>query len=148
MEYRSGEGGGGQVKRQKGFILMEVLIAVIIISLGIVAVAAVFIPATAKYANAADYTVATNLAQKQLELLKNLTPTEWNVALLQGTVDWQGDEPEPKMPISLNAIDYTVDTKVSLASVSNSLVEVNVTVSWSRGGKAQSLQFGAFYTRI
>lgn len=132
---------------QRGFILVEVLVAVIIISVALTAVAAMFVPATAAYSNAADYTVAANLAQKQLELLKTWQSSDWAAALLLGKAEWQGDEPEPKMPIHLNGVDYSIDTKVSLANVSNSLVEVKVIVSWSRGGKALNTQFVAFYSK-
>jgi type II secretory pathway pseudopilin PulG len=136
------------VKREQGFIFIEVLIAVIIISIGIVAAGAVFIPSTASYAQAADYTVATNLAQKQLELLKTWDADSWRNALLLGTIEWQGEEPQPNMPLNLNGVDYTVETKVSDASVSNALVEVTVTIFWSRGGKAQSAEFIAYYSKV
>lgn len=133
------------MKRQQGFALVEVLIAIVIISIGMVAVAGVFIPATANYSNAADYTAAVNLAQKQLELLKTWKPDNWKAA--GATIVWQDDD-DP-MPINLNGIDYMVETKkVSPSSVSNSLVEVNVTVSWSRGGKGQSIQLVAYYSQI
>lgn len=135
------------MKREQGFIFIEVLVAVIIISIGIVAAGAVFIPTTASYVQAADYTVATNLAQKQLELLKTWNADNWRNALPLGAIEWQGEEP-PDKPINLNGVDYTVETKVSDASVSNALVEVTVTISWSRGGKPQQAEFIAYYSKV
>ncbi|KYZ77073.1 hypothetical protein AXX12_02755 [Anaerosporomusa subterranea] len=127
---------------QNGFILVEVLVAIIIISVALTAVAAMFVPATAAYSSAADYTVAANLAQKQLELLKTQPSTFWNGALPR-TLSWQGTE---TLPINLNGIDYQITTQVLAIPTSNSLVEVQVTVNWSKGTKVQSMQMVALFS--
>lgn len=121
---------------------MDVLLAIVIVSVALTAAAALFVPATTSYSSAADYTVAANLAQKQIELLKTQPVSFWQNALPM-TVAWQ-DSTE-SMPIRLNAIDYHVTTQVSATSVSNSLVEVTVTVNWSKSGKDQNLQVVAFF---
>jgi Tfp pilus assembly protein PilV len=131
------------MKRQQGFIFIEVLIATIIISIGLVAVATIFVPATINYGNAADYTVATNLAQKQIELLKAQPISFWNVTL-PFAVDWQGKEVQP---INLNTINYQVTTKALPVGASNSLVEVQVTVSWLKGNKPHTMQVVAFFSK-
>lgn len=133
------------MKKQQGFILLEILIAVIIISIGLVSITAVFIPTTANHTAGADYTVATNLAQKQIELLKCLKPADWNNALLLGNLDWQGEEANP---ISVNNIKYTVETVVIPASSSNFLVETIITVSWLRNSRLESMKFVSFYSKV
>ena len=133
------------MKQQQGFIFLEILIAAIIISVGFASAAAVFIPATANHAIAADYTVAANLAQKQLELLKTVKPAEWNNALLLGSLAWQGEESNP---ISVNDIKYTVITEVASANASNLLVKATVIVSWARNGRMENMQFISFYSKV
>lgn len=131
------------MKQQHGFIFIEVLIATIVISLGLVAVATIFIPATVNYRNAADYTVAANLAQKQIELLKAQPISFWN-GTLPFTVDWQGKEVQP---INLNSINYQVATKALPVGASNSLVEVQVTVSWVKGHKPHTMQLVTLFSK-
>ena len=132
------------MRRQHGYIFIEILVSIILLSVGICAAAAVFIPATTNHALAADYTTAANLAQKQLELLKTWQPVDWETA--GETIAWQ--DSDEAMPISLNGINYAVETKkVSPASVSNSLIEVTVTVSWSRNGRTNNVQYTAVYPK-
>jgi hypothetical protein len=123
---------------------VEILLAVIISSAALTAAAAMFVPATIAYSSAADYTVAAGLAQKQLELLKTQPPSFWNEAL-PGNVSWQGTE---ILPINLNGVDYQITTQVLATPASNSLVEVQVTVNWSKGKKLQSMQMVAFFSKV
>ena len=136
------------MNKQRGFILLEVLIAIIIISVGVVAVAGVFLPATASYAIAGDYTVASNLAQKQLELLKSFTAAEWDNALAQTTIGWQGEEAAPNNTIRLNSMDYGIETTVKVpdADTSNSLIQVTVKVSWTRS-KSYNSEFVTLFSK-
>ena len=128
---------------RKGFIFIEVSLAIIIISIALIVVAGLFVPSTAAYSNAADYTVAANLAQKQLELLKAQPSSFWNVEL-PVAVDWQGKEVQP---INLNTINYYISTKALSTDSSNSLVEVQVTVSWTKGNRPQTMQMVAFFAK-
>ena len=127
---------------QAGFILVEILFAIIIISVAVMAAAAMFIPATQAYSGAADMTAAAALAQKQVELLKAQPPSFWRESLPE-TVPWQGTE---TMPLRLNGVEYRIITRLQ-APAGNSLIETQVTVDWRKGGSDHSLQMLAIFAR-
>jgi len=130
--------------RQKGFLLIEVLVAIVIITVALVPIAGMFIQSTQATRNASQFTVATNLAQEQLELLKSWTPLKWTTAT--SPVPWQGTGASP---IELNNVNYDVETVVNPCPEINSanLVQVTVTVSWNSGSSG-SVVMTAFYPKI
>ena len=125
--------------------MVDIVLAVIITSVALTAVAALFVPATVNYSNAADYTAAVNLAQKQLELLKVRPSSVWAAESVPCSIEWQ--DVTESLPIRLNNVDYQVETQVLSTTVSNFLVEVQVTVNWTRGKIPQTIQMTAFYSK-
>jgi prepilin-type N-terminal cleavage/methylation domain-containing protein len=63
---------GGDIKKDSGFSLIEILIALSIFAIGILAVATLQVSALLESRNSADITQASNLASGQLEEIMHL----------------------------------------------------------------------------
>lgn len=129
-----------RLKTNKGFILAEVMLAMLIISVALVAISGMFTQAIQADLMAKDYTVAANLAQKQLELLKNRPPEYWAGLPLPAIIPWSDGA---QLPSSR----YTLLTK-AVATAHDSLVEVRVTVSWLERGIECKMQFVTLYSAL
>ncbi|HWR43649.1 hypothetical protein [Sporomusa sp.] len=84
------------IRSQQGYILVEVILATVIVSVALVAFAAMFISATHATVSGAEYTVLTNLAQEQIESMK---VKDWSTENLPYTYD--------PPTLILNDIHYT-----------------------------------------
>ena len=124
----------------KGFFLIDILIAVCLLSIGMVPILGMFIQSTKINTTAKNYTVGANLAQKQLELLKTHSPSYWNELILPCIIPWQDTREEPLPP-------YVVTT-TGIPLTDAPLVQVTVIVRWQEGGKDCNLQFVTFYSKI
>ncbi|MEN6413518.1 MAG: prepilin-type N-terminal cleavage/methylation domain-containing protein [Veillonellales bacterium] len=135
-------------KGQQGFLMLEVVIATVIISLALVAAAGMFIQSTKANSSAADYTVAANLAQKQLELLKNKDVSYWTIHASEPNIPWQ--DTGETLPLTINQIRYNITTQSTVSPENSYLVQVVVTVSWTDPGKnsQRTVQMTAFYPLI
>lgn len=69
---------------ERGFTLAEVLVATVVLSIGLVAVATGFQYATSGVDTGKGETQALFLAEQRIELLKNLALTDWTSACLAG----------------------------------------------------------------
>lgn len=125
---------------QRGFIMADVVLAIMIIGIALIAIAGMFIQSTRATWGAADYTEAISLAQKQLELLKLKPATYWSNLTLPATLGWQGTVGETS--------PYSVVTTASVSSENNNLVEVIVVVSWTQQGQSQQVQLTSFYSMV
>lgn len=83
---------------QRGFLLVETMVAIFLISVALVAVAGVFAQATRSNLQAGEYTVATNLAQEKLEQLKSKDNLFWQ--------SHDGHFSSPAEPIVINRKTY------------------------------------------
>ena len=131
-------------QKEKGFLLIEVVIAMVIISIALVASGGMFIQATRANSEAEQYTAATTLAQEQLERLKQKDYTYWASLSPGTTIGWQGTGSVPN-PVLLNNLYYTVTTMTETADDPAHLVQVKVTVSWSG---TKSVVMTAVYPKI
>lgn len=124
----------------KGFILIDVVVATLIVSIALVPIAGLFLQAIMTNRLAQDYTQATDLAQKQLELLK-IHPSEyWNNLSLPCTIPWQDTRnlPPPRYKV----------TTTGLSIADEPLVQVLVTINWQEGSKEYNLQFVTLYPTL
>ena len=128
------------LRRQRGFIMAEVVIAIMIIGIALIAITGMFIQSTKATSGAAEYTAATNLAQKQLELLKLQPHTYWKNMIVTTAIAWQGTvgETDP----------YSVATTATVSAENSNLVEVVVVVSWTQQGQPRQVQLTAFYSKV
>ena len=124
---------------QKGFLLVEVIVATVIISVALVAMIGMFISSTIANRSAADYTVATNLAQQQLEVLKTKPTNYWATTT---------NIPDISQPVGIPPYTYTIRTTVSACPEDpTNLVEVVVKIIWTDRGASRSLQATTFYNK-
>lgn len=130
-----------KLKGNQGFILADVTLAIFIISVALLIISSLITQALHTEKVASDYTIAANLIQKQLELLKCQEPIYWSDLSLPCTIQWQDHEFPP--PVA-----YEITTYAVTSSLDSHLVEVTVTVNWKEKSKDYSLQFINFYSNI
>lgn len=123
----------------KGFMLVDVLVAILLLSITLVPILGMFIQAIKVDTMAKNYTVAANLAQKQLELLKTHSPDYWNGLALPCMIPWQDTTqlPSPRYQLTTHGISVADEP----------LVQITVIVLWQEGGKNCNLQFVTFYPK-
>jgi len=130
-----------QLTAARGYILADIVIAMLISSIALVAISAMFTKAIQVDALGNHYTIATNLAQKQLELLKTHPATYWADLSLPCSIAWQDD-------IQLPPTQYTVTTNAALSLSNVHLVEVAVNVCWLEVGSEYKLEFVTLYPNL
>jgi Tfp pilus assembly protein PilV len=139
--------------QQQGFLLIEVLVAIVLITVAVVPIVGMFIQSTRANSNASQITAATNLSQEQLDLLKSWPPATWASyipATTSPSVDISTASPLGASPIAVppSNVNYTIVTTVSPCAEDNvHLVQVTVRTSWS-AGMGGSVFITAFYPKI
>lgn len=140
------------MSRQKGFLLIEVVITTVIITIALVAAVSMFIQSTKAISNAERYAVAASLAQKQIEFLKSRKgTTDWVNVALPGTGEIELDaawQSEVNNAVLLNHTTYTLHSWAETCPEdSTNLIQVRVTVSWGdRTG--DSLEVTSFLSKL
>ncbi|WP_371371397.1 hypothetical protein [Sporomusa aerivorans] len=131
---------------RNGFIMAEVVLAVMITGIALLTIAGIFAQATLGNKNAAEYTAATNLAQKQLELLKRKPPSYWEDPSLPARLEWQ--DASETLPVNIKGVAYYVTTTASTSVEDSNLIETVVVVTWSHSEKIYKVALTAFYSKI
>ena len=115
----------GKVKNIKGFTLLEVMIAMVILAIGLLGLATMQIMAIKGNSFGQQMTVASTFAQNQLEQMRRSTGT-----LTDGS-DIVTDQ---------NGITYTRTWDVTLGQPQAGLTDVLITITWTgptgQGGEA------------
>lgn len=128
------------LKCQKGFLIIETLIAVIVISIALVAIGNIFIQSVSSTKTSDNYVIAANLAQQQIETLKR-QPPNWNNLNL----------PERLLEESTNNFTstfiITVDAIQCVEPNSTNLVEVIVTINWTENGRPLTIAITEVFSR-
>lgn len=137
-----------RLKLQDGFLLVEAIVAITVIAVALVVIAGLFIQSTQVTSNTAHYTVAANLAQKQLELLKNRPASYWSGLDLTNPINiaWQDDNINP----SVMQPAYTINTTATQCTETSAinLVTVNVRVTWTEQGRNSIVTFTTFFSKL
>jgi type IV pilus assembly protein PilV len=121
---------------QKGFSLLEILIAITILAIGLLALAELQITAIQGNAFSGRTTDATTLAQDALEQLMALDYTDADLN--------DGSHP-PKSQAEVSAtqevqgVIYTLSWDVTEDSPINNTKTIDMTVIWSEGGQQRTL---------
>lgn len=136
------------IKRQKGFLLVETSVAITIIAIAFLVLVGLFIQLTQTTNISAQYTVAANLAQKQIELLKNQPVTFWNELNLSEpqSINWQDNTLNPNN-MRPSFIVTTTARQCAEINAAN-LVTVIVTIQWVEFGRNQTVSFTTFFSKI
>lgn len=108
------------VRKNEGFTLLEVMIALVILSVGLLGLAALQLVAVKSNAFSSEMTYATMLAQQHAEILKSRAYTDAD--LTAGSHSAVG---------SSKGVQYTVTWNVTDNSPDTDMKTVNLTVTWS-----------------
>ena len=130
-----------RLRENRGFILADVTLGIFIITVALLAITVLFTQALQIEKIASDYTLAVNLVQKQLELLKNKSPIYWRELDLPCTIPWQDHSLPPPAA-------YEITTHAAISTLNSHLVQVTVTAKWQEKNKDYSMQFLTFYSNI
>ena len=108
-----------------GFTLIEVMIALVVMSIGLTALAAVQISAIQGNAFSKRMTTAVSIADEKMEQIKNNLYTEI--------------VSESSSQITQSNLNFTRQVTVTNNSPLTNTKTINVTVSWSEGSKSHSV---------
>lgn len=117
-----------KIEDQKGFLLMDVVLAVLIITIALVSIVGMYTQSVRANSRANQYTIAANLAQQRLEEVKRDIEERRN-----SIRNWN----EAEYPVNFTAVtselpNGKVETTASLHSdPSAKIIILTVTVKWS-----------------
>ena len=114
-------------RRERGFTLLEVLMAITILMVGILTVASMQISSIQGNAFAGKVTEAITLAGRQLEILQSLPYDDTDLSA--GTTHTDTNPPA----------NYTVAWTVTDEAIFNNTKTINVTVAWTDRGVQRSV---------
>ncbi len=123
---------------QEGFILAEALVASVIVSVALAAIAGMFICSLQTTAIAAEYTTAANLAQEKMELLAAMDPAVFPAATFN----------DEKIPLNHRLFfrQTIIDVRSDL-DAGNGLIQATVRVSWQESGKPFDISLQNYFVR-
>ena len=133
-------------KWQQGFLMIDALLGIVIISVALVGIMSMFSQSTKATRCSAGYTTASHLGQAQMELLKkpNNLPNIKAAAI---------DDKSNTIKITDHSSYVTPPTGFSIISTAKQnsdfpgqLAEVTVTVNWDEQNKTYSMPFTTFFS--
>lgn len=125
-------------KKQSGFTLIEVMIALVILAAGLLALATMQIVSIRSNAFSSEMTYSTMLAQQRLEILKNLPFNDGALA--------DGDHALPQQIIGDKGIAYSVSWVVE--DTATDMKTIDLTVQWQSPRLGDADDEAAIITRI
>lgn len=132
-------------KRQQGYLYVDAVIAVCILSLALLAVSGMFVNATKLSSSANHYTAATNIARQQMELLKRWTASDWSDPSLPASIPWQGDPDK----LTVNKMTFEVKTLITQPSgIDPDLLQITVIVSWKERNDTRNVQLTTYFSKV
>ena len=121
------------VSKKDGFSLIEILVALTILAIGLLAIASLQVTSVRGNFFSNNLMQATYVAQDRLEYLKNLSFSD---PLLS-----TGDHQDAPTPINISGINFNRAYRVGL---NGNLLVVKYTVSWKEGFADHSISFSTF----
>jgi len=125
------------VKKSDGFTLLEVMIALVILSVGLLGLAALQLVAIKGNSFSSEMTTATMIAQERAEMLKNRPYTDLD--LVQGTHNAVGSSKGVQYAITWEVTDNTPATDMKL---------IELSVSWQSARQGQASAATAVTARL
>lgn len=134
-----------KLKKQQGYLYIDAVVAVFIVGVSLVAIAGIFMQSSQASARAVRYTAATNIAQQQMELLKQRSTDFWRNPQLPNSLPWLGKERE----LIVNHTNFFVLTTIDqIDAIDTTLVKVTVRVSWQEKGSTKYIQLLTYFSKI
>jgi type IV pilus assembly protein PilV len=118
---------------EEGFTLIEIMIALVVMSIGLTALAAVQISAIRGNAFSKRMTTAVSIADEKLEQIKS-SP-------------YANILSESPIQITQSSMEFTRQVTVTDNSPLTNTKTINVTVNWSEGSKSHSVPFTTIVSR-
>ena len=128
-----------EIKREKGFTLLEVMIALLILSIGLLGLAGLQIASTKSNSFSNQMTIGITLGQDGLEILRNL---EYDDTQLNAGNHTDSDNPLRR----LGDMGFNRSWTVS-EDAANQLKTITVTVQWPDPDNTHSVQFTTVKTQ-
>jgi type IV pilus assembly protein PilV len=128
-------------KSQKGFSLIEVLIAMTILVIGILAVGGMQTTAVKNNAISRRITEASALAASQLEFLTTLPYNDPLLNDRNGDGTTGLDKTDAQADFNLTQGQYSISWNVALDSPISNTKNIRVIVTWTDGGKSRRVSF-------
>jgi len=125
-----------KLQSEQGFLLVDVVVAIVILSVALLAIHSLFVQAMQETILARDYTQGSNLARTQCELLKTYPPQYWANLAEPSLMDFQANREEGMSRYSIQ----TIATPIA----DEHLVQVVVRANWQERGNEYSVQFLTF----
>ena len=125
-------------KKQSGFTLIEVMIALVILAAGLLALATMQIVSIRSNAFSSEMTYSTMLAQQRLEILKNLDFDDGALAA--------GNHALPQQIIGDKGIPYSVSWDV--VDTATDMKTIDLTVQWQSPRLGDADDEAAIMTKI
>jgi len=113
------------LKQQQGFMLAEVVVAILIISVALLGISSMFVQTSRAVSDNGNTAIAVNYAQRQIEILKTQSPVWWSThcSNVIAEIEWlDGASTTGDYAVTTTVIDFPVGT--------TNLARVNVTVGW------------------
>ena len=119
-----------KTNNQKGFLLLDVVLAMLIITIALVAVAGMYSKSLQASSKASNYTIATNIAQQRMEEIKNdIGDRRYSIR------DWSRVTYPVTIIITNTEIpNSTIETMASLYTPSDlacKIIVITVTIHWN-----------------
>jgi len=128
-----------EIKREKGFTLLEVMIALLILSIGLLGLAGLQIASTKSNSFSNQMTIGITLGQDGLEILRNL---EYDDTQLNAGNHTDSDNPLRR----LGDMGFNRSWTVS-EDAANKLKTITVTVQWPDPDNTHNVQFTTVKTQ-
>lgn len=131
----------------KGFMLIDIILAVMITVVALMAVGGLVVMTTRAYTMNAVRTDAFKLAQAQMEAYKNVTSAEWKALPLTAAYATI----TPPRTVTFSDARFTLVTQArreaAVHGVTDGLVQVKVYVQWTYSGQTSQVELYSLFQR-